>query len=181
MDTTSLKTMATNTHQRVIRLLRSAISLCFIFMASSVKSHSNEINLAELKQVSATGWISDGTKGSVDLVEIEACGLKNVAQDIASLFNTTPKTKLNFIPDLSSLMSSYSLKIKLLATDKELTIRLITSELISLKNGENEVFYRLKNSFAANAFVPNLEKLLFSQKIGYWKKMKEVERMKNEF
>jgi len=148
---------------------------------SSVKVYSNDVNLAELKQVTLTGWISDGTKGSVDLVEIEAFGLKDAAQDIGRLLNTTLKTRLNSTPDLSTIMSAYSLEIELLVNDNKLKIRLITSHLISLNNGKEEVFYRLKNGFAPDAFVPSLEKLLFSQKKKYWVKMKEFTRLKNEF
>lgn len=174
--------MEINVRRHVTIHLSSAFSLSLMLITGSLNLYSHEINISELKQVTATGWMSDGTKGSVDSVEIEAFGLKNAAQDIARLINRTPKSKLNFTPDLSTLLSAYTLKIKLISADKQIIIRLITSHLISMDYAGNEVFFRLEeDDFEPNAFIPSLEKLFFSNKKGYWIKMKEVERLKNEF
>lgn len=147
----------------------------------SIKAHTDEIKLGEVKIVTATGWISDGTRKSVNLVKVEAIGGKNVAQDIANLFNAAAKSRLNNAPDLSHLMSSLSLKIRLQTDDGEIIIKIITVDLISLEHRESMLFFRLENGLTSNGFVPSLEKLLFAKENGYWKKMKEIKRLGNDF
>ncbi len=164
------------------KFFRLLVVIVFHHVSASCFAGSNFLfTLEQLDSVSASGWISDGTKGTVDMVEIEATGTKKAAQEIGRLYNAVTKRILNGQPDFRRIMSGYTLKMEFHTPKESIFMAIITAKILCVTRNGEAMYFELDDGFSSESFVTKLESVFFGRKEGFWTRMSEKTRHKNEF